>query len=83
MPNYYPDDYKTKKDRMLEKEMELVCLIKKWWANEKYAPTMKELTEAVGFKSTSTTHNYLMSLKNKGIVTWEEKKGRTIKIVKK
>ncbi|WP_445506750.1 LexA family protein [Niallia sp. 03190] len=80
MYTYY-QDYKTKKERMLEKEQEIVGIIKEWMKYNKCPPTMRELTLAVGFKSPSTTYEYLIRMKNKGVLSWEEKKTRTLHLV--
>ena len=43
-------------------------------------PTIKEISVAVG-RSVSTTHKTLERLKEKGFVTWEPTKCRTVKLV--
>lgn len=43
-------------------------------------PTVREIGEAVGIKSSSVFH-HLESLRAEGKVTWEPGKSRTIKVV--
>ena len=43
-------------------------------------PTVKEISAAVG-RSISTTNKTLEKLKEKGFVTWEPAKCRTVKLV--
>ena len=43
-------------------------------------PTIREISAAVG-RSVSTTHKTLEKLKEKGFVTWESTKYRTVKLV--
>lgn len=43
-------------------------------------PTVREISAAVG-RSVSTTHKTLEKLKEKGFVTWEPTKCRTIQLV--
>ncbi|MDF2570063.1 MAG: LexA binding domain, partial [Sporomusa sp.] len=43
-------------------------------------PTVREISFAVG-RSVSTTHKTLEKLKEKGFVTWEPTKCRTVKLV--
>lgn len=55
--------------------------IYQYLANHKGAsPTVREISSAVG-RSASTTHKALEKLKEKGFVTWEASRGRTIKLV--
>jgi len=83
MANNYPDYYQTRQERAEEKEKELLSVIEKWFLEHQYAPSVKQLTDAIGFRSTSTTHKYLKRLKDKGVLTWREKHVRTLKIKKK
>lgn len=46
-----------------------------------YPPTFRELGEEVGLKSSSTVMGYLVRLKAKGVVDWEEGKTRTLRIM--
>jgi repressor LexA len=43
-------------------------------------PTVREISTAVG-RSMSTTHKTLEKLKEKGFVTWEPTKCRTVRLV--
>jgi repressor LexA len=78
---YYEYDYKSLKERMDEKDMDILKFIKKSINRNKYSPSVREITKAVGFKSTSTTFSYLHRLKKKELINWEPKVGRTIYIV--
>lgn len=44
-----------------------------------YAPSVKELTKAMGWKSTSTAHRWLKKMKAEGWVTWEPECPRTLR----
>ena len=81
MSNYYPEDYKSKKDRMLEKEQEIKEIINTWYEKQHRAPSMKELAEEAGFKSTSTAHAYVKRMKEKGVVSWQDNKVRTLHVL--
>jgi repressor LexA len=45
-----------------------------------YPPSIREIGEAVGLKSTSTVHGYLSRLKDKGYIEWEPQSPRTLRI---
>lgn len=45
-----------------------------------YSPTVREIGQAVGLKSTSTVHAYLVRLKEKGLITVYPDAPRTIRI---
>ena len=47
-----------------------------------YAPTIREITEIVGLKSSSTVYEQLKQLEDKGYILMEPFKSRTIKILK-
>lgn len=47
-----------------------------------YAPTVREICDAVHLSSTATVQGYLKSLEERGYVTKENQKGRTIRLLK-
>ncbi|MFT9495824.1 transcriptional repressor LexA [Anaerosolibacter sp.] len=46
-----------------------------------YPPTVREICEAVGFSSTSTVHEHLKSLENKGYIRRDPTKPRAIELL--
>ena len=51
--------------------------------NEKgYPPSVREIGKAIGLSSTATVHAYLAKLEKQGYIKKEDKKGRTLKVVK-
>lgn len=46
-----------------------------------YPPSVRELCELLGGKSTGTVHHHLKNMKSKGIIDYKEKASRTIKIL--
>lgn len=47
--------------------------------NEKgFPPSVREISERVGLKSSSTTKGHLDRLRKKGLVDWEDGKPRTL-----
>lgn len=54
--------------------------IKLFISKNHYPPTVREIAEIVGIKSSSTVAGYLERLRKRGFVTWEEGRPRTLKI---
>ena len=51
--------------------------------NEKgYPPSVREIGKAMGLSSTATVHAYLAKLEKQGYIKKEDKKGRTLKVIK-
>lgn len=63
-----------------EKEQYVFEFIKQKVKVSGYPPTVREICKALGFKSTSTAHTYLRKLEDKGKITIEHEKPRTISI---
>lgn len=47
-----------------------------------YPPSFRDLGVSVGLKSSSTISDLLDKLRNKGYVTWEEGRPRTLQVLK-
>ena len=47
-----------------------------------YPPSFRDLGESLGLKSSSTISDLLDKLRNKGYVTWEEGRPRTLQVLK-
>ena len=47
-----------------------------------YPPSVREIGKAIGLSSTATVHAYLEKLEKDGYIKKEDKKGRTLKIIK-
>lgn len=65
-----------------EKESKLFDAIVKYIDENGYSPSVRELSEIVGFKSTSTVHRYLSKLEEKGYIERKENCPRALKVVK-
>ena len=64
------------------REKAIVKFIEKHLKNNGYPPSVREIGNAVGLKSTATVHGYLASLEEKGYIKKENQKGRTLKLLK-
>jgi repressor LexA len=67
-------------EKISNKQQELYDFIKKYIANNGYAPTIRELAY-IFQRSTGSIHPMLKRLKQKGLIDYEEKMSRTIKIL--
>ena len=47
-----------------------------------YPPSVREIGKAIGLSSTATVHAYLEKLEKEGYIKKQDKKGRTLKIIK-
>lgn len=67
--------------KITPKQRQVLNAIMEFTKKHKYPPTIHELAEMVGLKSTSTMHGYLERLKLHGLITWEPSFPRTIQVV--
>lgn len=62
------------------RKMEILHCIQTYSASQGFPPTVRELCTMTGLKSTSSVHNYLVQLKEEGLIVSAESKPRTITI---
>lgn len=63
-----------------EREAEIFDYINDTIRTEGYSPTVRDIKNALGIKSTSTVHAYLRRLEEKGMISKEDGKSRTLHI---
>ena len=73
---------RTKKEELNKREKAILKFIEKKIKEDGYPPSVREIGKAVGLSSTATVHGYLAKLRNKGYIKKEDKKGRTLKLLK-
>lgn len=66
---------------LTEKQQIILDYIKQELINRGYPPSVREICEAVGLKSTSTVHGHLERLEKKGIIRRDPTKPRAIEIL--
>ena len=71
-----------KKPELNKREKAILKFIEKQIMTQGYPPSVREIGKAVGLNSTATVHGYLAKLKDKGYIKKEDKKGRTLKLLK-
>mgnify|MGYP003306516467 CR=1 FL=1 len=65
-----------------KREKAILKFIEKKIKEDGYPPSVREIGKAVGLSSTATVHGYLAKLRSKGYIKKEDKKGRTLKLLK-
>ena len=71
-----------KKPELNKREKAILKFIEKKIKEDGYPPSVREIGKAVGLSSTATVHGYLAKLREKGYIKKEDKKGRTLKLLK-
>ena len=73
---------KKKTADLNKREKAILKFIEKQVIEDGYPPSVREIGKAVGLNSTATVHGYLAKLKDKGYIKKEDKKGRTLKLLR-
>ena len=68
-------------DKITAKQQEILEYIKNTILNKGYPPAVREICEAVHLKSTSSVHSHLAALEEKGYISRDPTKPRTIEIL--
>ncbi|MBE6605568.1 MAG: transcriptional repressor LexA [Ruminococcaceae bacterium] len=66
--------------KLTDKERALYEFISKKIKSEGFAPSVRDISAALGWKSTSTVHAYLERLEEKGLIRRESNKSRALKV---
>ena len=65
-----------------KREKAILKFIERKIIEDGYPPSVREIGKAVGLSSTATVHGYVGKLREKGYIKKEDKKGRTLKLLK-
>ena len=65
--------------RFSEKEKAILDYINDTIRREGYSPTVRDIQNALGIKSTSTVHSYLCRLEEKGLIRKDQGKSRSLR----
>lgn len=71
-----------KKEELNKREKAILKFIEKQIMTDGYPPSVREIGKAIGLSSTATVHAYLAKLEKQGYIKKEDKKGRTLKVIK-
>lgn len=69
-------------EELNKREKAILKFIEKQINEKGYPPSVREIGKAVGLSSTATVHTYIAKLKEKGYISKEDQKGRTLKLLK-
>ena len=66
---------------LTDAQNELYCWIKDYMKNFKHSPSIRQMMQAMGLKSPAPIQSRLKHLQEKGYISWQEGKARTMQIV--
>ena len=66
---------------LTEAQFELYNWIKEYIKNFQHSPSIRQMMKGMGLKSPAPIQSRLKHLQNKGLITWQEGKARTLNIV--
>lgn len=64
-----------------DKQSEIYEFLKTFTDNKGYPPSVREICEAVGLRSTSSVHGHLKRLESKGLIKRDPTKPRALEII--
>ena len=65
------------------RQMQILTFIDDYIQENGYSPTVREIRDGVGLYSSSTVHNHISILKEKGYIEKVESAPRTIRVLKR
>ena len=63
------------------RQKQVLDTVREFIATCGYPPSLRELGDLLGIRSTNGTREHLMALRNKGWIDWREYKSRTLKVL--
>ena len=67
--------------KLSEKQNKVLDAIIRYKQIHGFPPTVREICDLIGYKSTSSVASHLKVLREKGMITWVESMPRTITVV--
>src|SRR6184192_2154814 len=68
-------------DQLTDREAKILDYIRYVTKVRNYPPSVREIGEAVGLRSSSTVHNHLNQLERRGLIRRDPSKSRTVQLV--
>ena len=68
-------------DNLTEAQNELYIWIKKYMQDFQHSPSIRQMMQAMGLKSPAPIQSRLKHLQDKGLISWQEGKARTLKLL--
>ncbi|MEK3864761.1 hypothetical protein MHH60_14905 [Paenibacillus sp. FSL H7-0716] len=66
-----------------KKQQAILNFIDKYSFEFQYSPSIRDIADAMGHQSISTTHGFIERLENKNLLTWRRFQPRTIVLTRK
>ena len=66
---------------MTPQQQRIRAAISGWTAGHKYAPTVRELGDLLGLRSSATIHHHLRAMRQAGLVDWVDGQVRTLHVM--
>lgn len=67
-------------EHLTKRQADALAFIARFCDENGFAPTVREVGAAIGHASPSSTHATLSELRERGLITWNEKTFRTLRI---
>lgn len=67
---------------LTEKQYQLLGLIDSFLKEHRYAPSVRELRQALGLSSSGTIHRHLENMRTEGVIDWVDEVPRTVHLTK-
>jgi repressor LexA len=74
-------EVKRMQNKINEKQQKILDFLNEQIEKNGYPPSVREICNAVGFKSTSTVHSYLEKLRKQGLIQKDPSKPRALKVI--
>ena len=71
----------TSEDNLTQAQNELYAWIKKYMRDFRHSPSIRQMMQAMGLKSPAPIQSRLKHLQEKGYISWQEGKARTMQII--
>lgn len=68
---------------MTERQREILVTINKYIEKEGISPTVREIGQIVGLRSSSTVHNHIKALEKEGYIKMKKDSPRSMRVIKK
>jgi SOS-response transcriptional repressor LexA len=78
LPATFLRSVRTAKAAPAPRQIDVMRLIESGRRANGHPPTIRELADQLGIKSTNGVADHLRALENKGLITWSRGKGRTL-----
>ncbi len=80
---FVKDKLATPRNDLTKKQSEALEVIREWMAQHNYSPSYRDVMRGMGIKSPATAYNHVQTLRDKGYITIDEKRMRSVELTDK